>query len=351
MLRPSAWFALLAVLLLVATAKAADVPLPFGISFSFLHVDVGKANQCAAVSHSATIKRGTFLPRYDDPLIRKTVRQELAEMRHSGFDNIRTLVFFGSGPKVSSDWFDVAKDKQRASKLVRQYIQDVAAAGFKRMILNYAVQGTASPSCRDAHWGDCFDQHTVADTVSFIDSIRDALGDPPPLPMIFEVGPEQCVTDKLPPLLKSTLTTYVRSVLGSYTTRYPRDETTISCSIKRFAAARHWIDSMYAMMGRSPFYYQIHAYHQREYSTSREFSAVANMLRNTKTPVIIGETSYGDNPNLSAILSELRGIPLKAVYFWPLANASDKCAVDVAPPYKLHDALGTKPKDMTGHAR
>jgi hypothetical protein len=43
----------------------------------------------------------------------------------------------------------------------------------------------------------------------------------------------------------------------------------------------------------------------------------------------------------------MRGIPLKAVYFWPLANANDKCAVDVAPPYKLNDALGTNSKEVT----
>jgi hypothetical protein len=275
-------------LLLAVKTEAADPPLPFGISFSFLHVDVAKVNQCAAVSRGATIRRGTFLPRYDDPLIRQAVRQDLAEMRRSGFDEIRTLVFFGPGPKPSPDWFDFVKDKQRAARLVKQYVQDVVAAGFKRMILQYAMQGGASPSCRRAQWGDCFDKHTIPDTISFIDSLRDALGNSLPLPMIFEVAPEQCVTEKLPPLLKSTMTTYVQSVLGSYTARYPRDETTISCSIKRFVAARHWIDSMYAAMGRSPSYYQIHAYHQREYSTSREFSSVASILRNTKTPVIIG---------------------------------------------------------------
>ena len=112
-------FGILATFALVVPATAQPKLPAFGMSYSYLNVDESKVAECRA-SRGATMRAGAFLPRYEQPGVRDKVRAALAQMHQSGFQEIRTLVWFGKIKEGDADWFDVA-DPARAARLMRQF--------------------------------------------------------------------------------------------------------------------------------------------------------------------------------------------------------------------------------------
>ncbi|WP_422002580.1 hypothetical protein [Reyranella sp.] len=330
----------LAALGLALPVAAQPAPPPFGMSYSYLNVDPKKVAECRTRSRGATMKAGAFLPRYDQPGVRERVRKDLADMRRSGFQEIRTLVWFGRIREGDGDWFDVA-DPGRAARLIRQYQNDVAAAGFTGSLLGFSPQGTSSPICRRGEWGECFDPLSITASGDFVLAVRDALGATPPVPLRLDLGPEYCPPDK-PLLVHKTLQTYVAAIVGRYTRAYPNDRTSISCSIRRFVVtgAQAETDRLYA--GKGPSFYLIHAYARTDFDTPKEIRRVLAERPNKDIPFVIGENSYDNREHLQQLLQAFSDaqVPLQAVFFWPLHDAMTTCHMDTAPPYTLRDASG-----------
>ena len=328
-------------LVLGASHAWAQDPTPsYGMSFSFLNVDESQVQKCASVSRGMTIRNSVFITRYDQPAVRDQVRKALSDMRQSGFQKIRLIVYFGPDAK-SRDWFDV-NDGRRAGELMKLYAQDIKAAGFDEFFLVFGVQGTASPACRKTKWGDCFDPASTARAGEFMSTVRTALGPTPPMPMRFDLAPEMCAPPDLPEPMRGYLLQYSKTVIASYAGRFPQDETTMSCSLARFPKGRQSIDDSYAAAGLTPSFYDIHFYNRPDQDEAVLLRAVSVDLENSKLPIVIGETSYGDQGNLQRILHSLvkptGRVP--AIYFWPLKNHPSRCHVDAAPPYTLGVAKG-----------
>ncbi len=322
----------------ILAASAQQLP-PFGMSYSYLDVDTSRIAACHT-TRGATMRAGAFLPRYDQAGVRDRVRFALAEMRKSGFQQIRTLVWFGRIKEGDGDWFDVA-DPARAARLIRQFQEDVAESGFEEAMLGFSPQGTSSPLCRRSEWGECFDPTSIDASVAFVTTVRTALGDTPPVPLRYDLGPEYCPPDK-PLLLRKTLQTYVAAIVGRYTSAFPQDRTSISCSIRRFAVqgAQAEVDRLYA--GRGPSFYLLHAYRRTDFDTPREIKRVLAERPNKAIPFVIGENNYGNREHLDELLHAFTAakVPLDAVYFWPLHDAMTTCHMDTAPPYTLFGASG-----------
>lgn len=334
-----AFLAALAALALATPAVSQQKPPAFGMSYSYLDVDKSKVAECKT-SPGVTMKAGAFLPRYDKPGVRDKVRATLAQMHSSGFQEVRTLIWFGKMKEGSPDWFDVA-DPARAARLVRQYQEDVAAAGFTGALLVFAPQRTTDPICRKNDWGDCFDEQSLAASSDFIVAVRQALTDKPPVPLRYDLAAESCPPDR-PPLLKKTLETYVRGIVGRYTKLFPHDQTSVSCSIYYFDAlnAQKTTDRIYA--GSGPSFYLMATYQETDLNSS---AALAKLLRDRpdKTkPFVISEINYNNRTHLKLVMDSFAAAkaPLQAIYFWPLHDKTTKCHMDTAPPYNLYDATG-----------
>ncbi|HYD07102.1 MAG TPA: hypothetical protein VEC60_15305 [Reyranella sp.] len=331
--------AALASLALVGPAAAQSKLPAFGMTYTYLDVDTSKVAECG-VSRGATMKAGAFLPRYDQPGVRDGVRAALTQMHRSGFREIRTLIWFGKIKEGSRDWFDVA-DPARAARLVRQYQEDVAAAGFTGALLVFAPQRTSDPICRTKDWGDCFDEQSLGASSDFIVAIRQALTDKPPVPVRYDLAAESCPPDR-PPLLKKTLETYVRGIVARYTALFPNDQTSVSCSIYYFDAlgAQRTTDRLYA--GAGPSFYLLATYRETNLDTSAALGRLLRDRPDKSKPFVVSEINYNDREHLALVLDSFAAakVPLQSVYFWPLHDKTTKCHMDTAPPYTLYDATG-----------
>ena len=172
--------------------------------------------------------------------------------------------------------------------------------------------------------------------------MRAALGPKPPLPIIYDIGNEMCAPPNLPALLKETVGRYVLSVASNYRKAFPNDDTTVSCSLLRFGAGQPRTDAIFSEAGGGPGYYEIHSYKRPSYNTGAVLDKILSMQDRPKRPFVIGETTYGDKAYVEEIIAAFRrhNAPLHAVYFWPLAEASNNCTADVPLPYTLQSALG-----------
>jgi hypothetical protein len=322
------------------SAQAQTVAPAYGMTFTFLSVDESKVNQCATASRGATIQNSVFITRYDQPEIRSQVQSRLVEMRRSGFQEVRLVLYFGPDAK-SRDWFDL-NDAHRAASLLSLYVGDVKAAGFSRFFLAFSGQGTASPICRNKAWGDCWDPATTSRVNDFMSTVRSEAGSFSQISMRFDLALEMCAPPDLPELLKKNLLQYSRSVINNYSKKFPKDETTISCNLARFPKGRRAIDESYESAGLKPGFYDIHAYHQPDQDAKALTDIISADLKTSTIPVLVGEISYGDRGNLQTLTQGLAAAAggLPAIYFWPLKDYPSSCHADVAPPYTLRAARG-----------
>jgi hypothetical protein len=312
-------------------------PLAYGMDLSFWRVDLGKLSQCTKVRRNYTIAGSVFITRYDDPAIRDQVNEELRTMRRSGFRELRTHVFFGRGPKAR-DRFDLDSEKAKAARAVRMFV---------RLHITFSSQGPANPACRNKKWGDCFDADSVSDVIDFMSRVREGL-EGVPIKLRFDLAPEKCSATNLPEPLRSNLTFYIEHIVSGYTKRFPRDETTVSCGIKRFRDGKRSIDAAYKLAGRVPSVYEVHAYRDHGRVSDRLLRDVRDAVAGSNIPMLVGETNYGDAEQLRSITKNLEtaGGGLVAIYFWPLRNTDFNCHVDTTPPYRLPDALGRGEQDI-----
>jgi hypothetical protein len=290
---------------------------------------------CENGQPAATTRGASILTSYDKPGVRDTVRPQLKQMRDSGFTDLRTQ--FPTAPQPLPGFFWVG-DVKRAGSILSEYASDVAAAGFRNLEIEYGTRA-ASHACG---YGACLDQAIIESTVKFMIAVRHMLG-APPLSMTFDMAPEECGFRGQP----ASIQTYVRQFVAAYLAAFPMDKTTISCGARRFVEGRASIDDAYRYAGRSgPSYYELHLY----YAPSPRFESIADTivqireaLADSRTPIVVGETGYGDAGSLAEIedgLSDVGG-ELRAIYFWPKSQPWPlDCTADTAPPYLLKDALG-----------
>lgn len=323
-----------------APVWAGDPKISWGISFSFLDVDLSKTDECRK-SAVAPVRNSVFITRYDQPEIRSRVRQDLDAMKASGFRELRLVLFFGPNAR-SPDWFDL-NDAPRAARLLRQFVLDVKDAGFSSFYLVYGVQGEASPKCRKVKWGDCYDPGYNDRVVDFISQLRQSLGTSPLLPARFDLAGEMCAPERLPEPLKSNLFAYSKAIIAGYTKRFPHDDTTMSCSLALFPDGRRSIDESFLDgAGRLPSFYAIHSYNRADENEMELVQTITRELERSRTPIVIAETSYDDKDHLQGLMEGLVDTTkrIHSIYFWPLKNHSSHCAADVAPPYTLDAAMG-----------
>jgi hypothetical protein len=324
----------------LAFSAAAQSKLPaFGMSYSYLDVDENKVATCK-VSRGATMKADAFLPRYDQPGVRDKVRASLAQMHQSGFKEVRTLIWFGKIKEGDRDWLDV-DDAARAARLVRQFYDDVAAAGLSGALLAFAPQGSISPMChRGESYGKCFNGESTAQAFAFISAVRKGLGETPPVPMRFDIGPEMCPVGR-PEALSQNMERYLGEVLPRYTAAFPRDKTAVSCSIRIFEASHAAAAADRQYHGTGPSLYMLAAYNRRGFDTPVELKRLLEH-RPSKAPFVVSEINYGDRAHLQHLIDGFRSakVDLEAVYFWPLRDVASGGDMDTAPPYDLRAATG-----------
>ncbi|HEX3864590.1 MAG TPA: hypothetical protein VHY35_23135 [Stellaceae bacterium] len=329
---------LLAVLLVSARPLAAgdiSVSPDFGMNFNFESLDKNKISECSPRNRSAPSRGHGFLRRYDNQKIRSTVLRELADMRHAGFQEIRTLVFFGKTIEAGANVFPV-ETPEIAAHDVSTFAKDVRNAGFSRLYLAFGPQGIVTPGCRRQQWGDCFDPLSIDLSTKFIARVRAALDPASAAILQVDLQNEGGLTHYHPEQMRRNMDSYLHKVIGTYLSQFPNDQTTVSIQQKQPEERLKYVLAAYENARRSPAFFDFHVYDVQP----DLLNMVKIALQSTpeRIPVVIGEFPYGDAEMLRKLQNALTagrqsyGIP---VYFWPLRNVSGACGVDTPPPYDL----------------
>jgi hypothetical protein len=312
------------------------------MNFNFDALDGAAIAKCSPQNRAAAARGHGFLLRYEDLQIRSTVRRQLDQMRRSGFQAIRTLVWFGKSTegagRSSSNMFAIDAPEV-AARNVALFADDVRQAGFSRLYLAFGPQGTSAPACRRQQWGDCFDGGSIAESVNFITRVRQALG-PSVASMVYvDLQNEGGLTHFHPDAARSNMARYLSALVGAYLRQFPEDRTTVSVqqrnATERIAAVSH----VYEQYRRRPAFLEFHIYDVRP----AELNPVTAVLRSLpqRFPVVVGEFPYGDAAAVEALESQIgpqltqesSNLP---ILFWPLRNPSGACGIDTAPPYDLN---------------
>jgi hypothetical protein len=332
----------------MSSLSAPAMAMLVGMNFSFLDPQMHGADACAK-DPSINFRGAMFLPKYSDPLIRERVKDELGQLRQSGFSSIRTLVAFADRPSRFSDWFDSGLSTQDAPRLVAEYVSDVTAAGFNHLELAFSSQAGANPACRKERWGDCFNNATIAQNIAFVTAVRRGLAPPPGIELRFDLANEACIVPEMARPLAENYQSYIRPLVAEYRHQFPRDNVTVSCSIGRLAEARPRLDETFAAAGSGPSFYEIHAYENSTIDINAIALNLKHALGNSSAPLVIGETNFGLPSYTNRLLSALEAVDVRveSILFWPLKNSANDCGVDVPPPYTRSGALGSTPIPQT----
>lgn len=318
----------------VAGGSAAIAANLFGMNFNFHWVDASAIAKCGPRDRTAPARGHAFLSRYEDPQVRDRVRGELAQMRNSGFQAIRSLIWFGRPGEARQDSFSV-NAPQIAARNVSLFADDVQAAGFGRLYLGFGPVGVMTPVCRRAQWGDCFDAGTIPQSIDFITQVRSALSPAAAAIAYFDLKNEGGLSRFHNETLHQNMNAYLNALLPAYFRRFPQDRTTVSVQERNVGERVGFVERAYRQAGRPPAFLDVHIYHP----TPEILGPVAAVLQSLgqRMPAIVGEFPYGDAAALSAIeasLAPVRGGDLP-VLFWPRRDSNSACGVDTPPPYNL----------------
>lgn len=317
----------------------------YGMTFTYANIDITQTQNCAQ-NADAAVNFPPFLLEYFNKDVRSDIKKYLKNMNSSGFSGIRTLVYFARGDNWAPYAFDVDRDGAKAATTLATYARDVFAAGFRQLFIVYLPLGMVSPSCRysgSTPYGECFDPTTVSNSIAFVNQIRRALIRTQ-LEIVYDLAPEMCPVAATTDLMRSNIDKYMPPMVAEYSRAFPNDLTGVSCPVQIFPEGKIAIDEAYLTVNRTPGVYPIAVYTNSsiDIDVNTALQNAAASVDNSKTPIIVSETEYGNAPlreaTIYALGSTLAG--LKGVNFWPLADPSTNCSIDVAPPYTLSAALG-----------
>lgn len=333
------WLPLVTLLVLtgVDPAYAATV---YGINYDVVATDTSQTPVCKTNSN-ATVHGKFITSRYGDANMQEAVRKELKPIHESGFQTVRSIFELFPGSNPSGDLIDTGKIDEPLLNSVKEYIRDMREAGFKEMILAFGMQGTANPICRKTQWGDCFDPSTIASSIEAESKIIQAAHSVKGISLRIDLLNEGCVSVAGPKTANENFTRIIHAAAKMHT-RFPDIPATVSCQIERTGDGLVSTARLFAESGDHVGFFDIHAYPVAAHSEATVLVAAAKSLRGSKTPVIIGETTYGDPEYRHLIADSYRqafGQDPPELLFWPLHSMSSHCNFDVGHPYLLKDAL------------
>src|SRR6266481_1531184 len=205
----------------------------YGINYDVVATDSNLIANCKT-DPNATVHQKFVVPRYSSPLMQKAARQDLASMRKSGFESVRSIVQLFPGAHPSGDLVNSGKVDDSVLAAIGDYVRDVRDAGFKELILAFGTQGTAIPACRKTEWGDCFDPASITASVDAeANIISSALSAKGGLLLRVDLLNEACVSSAVPPIANSNFTLFIRAATKMHATRFPSTPATVSCQLER----------------------------------------------------------------------------------------------------------------------
>jgi hypothetical protein len=313
----------------------------YGINYDVVKTDTSLIANCKT-DGNATVHHKFIIPRYGSPDIKQAVREELALMRKSGFESIRTIVELFPGVASSGDLINSGKIDDSVLPGISDYVRDVHDAGFKEIILAFGTQGPADPVCRKSEWGDCFDPATVAASVDAEAKIIRAAQTVNGISLRVDLLNEGCISDSGPHAANRNFSLFIHAAIKMHAANFPNVPATISCQLERTADGLVSTQHLFTDSGDHVGFFDIHAYPQSSRKEPEILLHAAQSLKKSDIPIIFGETTYADPDYrhwiVNAFQDAFHGAP-QEILFWPLHSSTSHCGFEIAQPYNLKDAV------------
>jgi hypothetical protein len=311
----------------------------------------------AAYSHWATpacSPTGTgIVATYDQPGVRQRVRLQLAAMRAAGIESLRLLLWHMSDVS-GQDWGVVPSAgghlvEPYRSNLIN-YLEDVRAADFKALTLDFGPEWTNDPI---GFPQNLYDPAKFDENWGFIRDVR---------PLVKEHGPPVTRIDLLSegapssylPATVPQLEGYISEMYGRYVDAFGKSDVTVSAIAPPEPNAditqpegghrlQNLIDAFAASGRGQPDFFSVHVsnwWHPSAENTlyglrEEDATLTANGL---SQPLVVSETTYND-PALAAAIQQFRQTsprPILEVQEWPLRPGSPCKDFSVSPPLQAN---------------
>ncbi|HLY57281.1 MAG TPA: hypothetical protein VKS60_17085 [Stellaceae bacterium] len=350
--------------------SAADVPTASGcvssaidrvaLGFTLTHYEVhlDRLGLCDTDRGATTEEKANIVLHYDDPAVRQRVRPMLQQMAQEGAQALRTIL-----------WYRLAEDVPMAHAVERhdhlgypvatggilpngyienlkEFARDVAEAGYKRLYINMAPQGTSNPitsarTCRPGMpncWHPDYLQEvwSVADQV--IGELRKDSGSR--IDLVFDIASESCFLPDPNSELEQNLARQVRYMVSHYASTYGSGGFVVSCigvRAQRALPDLKALQALYQELNVRPAAVDVHMYPLDAGQAEAILLAASQAATALSVPLDISET-FANDPMVAQLLEQLAGSGklsnLRTVLVFPHSRSA-VCHADVSPPYDV----------------
>jgi hypothetical protein len=271
---------------------------------------------------------------YGQPRVRALVRSQLTAMHAAGLESLR--VFFTLDGDLTENPFFVSARSGRLEEPFRtnlvNYLDDVRAAGFRRVTLAFDARYSVDPAGRFG----AYDPATFDETWSLIRDTR---------PLLKQHGPDETRVDLLNEgapgdYLSAQVENWITRMYANYVDAFGADDVTVSAGY--WPGMQRLIDALRASGKPLPRWFDLHPRwlpgDALEDLRATDAQLAANGLQQ---PLVIGEEKYNDSVNAEEIAEFIRTSSrrVEEVDEWPLEHGGGESAASqtrcISPPYRI----------------
>jgi hypothetical protein len=323
-----------------STVVAADY-LKLGINYTWYKLDATQLNQCTP--HSALILRGGgIIEQYNNPVVRREVRDQLEAMHRAGFSTVRTLISGAHRPfgdhKEGLIGTSKGEISQQDQDNIGSFVGDIVAAGFGGLEVSYGFLLEGNLYCRRASWGDCFDASRTDENWRFIaQATRVVNGAAQAIPHRFDLQNEGCPSRYMTPQAVANASQYLVTIVERFRQQFG-DNWLVSCPDSPNSERLKMLLDVLKRSNLTPKYVEIHGYSNDVTHVKGALAAANTFATQINAGLILGELRYHSEEQVKDIQDFMRAEPnhrIMELIQWPLALPEGKCAIDTDPPYTL----------------
>jgi hypothetical protein len=266
---------------------------------------------------------------------RRVIRQELAAMRASGIQTLRTFIW-NMHDASGQTWGAVSSAGGRLGPTETQnlinYVSDVRNLGFTRLEVAFSPQGANDPI---GYPQNNYDPSLFDENWQVIRYVRGIVKQYGPIDTRFDLLNEGAASDYL--ATKAQLEDYVARLYSNYVDAFGNADVTVSSIVGANDQSRiaNLIDTLRSTGRPLPTWFEVHSYSADVLDDLRATDATLT-AKGLSQPITLGETYYDDPSAASAVatFAATSSRPLDEVLAWPLQRGSTCQNWSVSAPYK-----------------
>jgi hypothetical protein len=337
-------WAVLTLLLIAATANATAGEIGIGVNYDWWRFSLTSLNDCREQRQPRSVG-SWILPSYQDARVRGIVRSQLAAMHRAGFTSLRIMDFYYHTTDAHADDSFTSTDGSIAtgdSRKLRDFVRDVAAAGFTSLEVVPSFQAENWLYCRNRAWGDCFEPRRTGENWRFIEqTARTVLASKGTMAVRFDLGNEAAPDPSMPAQTLLNARAYLQTIARRFQNEFG-DDWVISAARSDASTASETstrqellLDDL-AQAGLHPKFLELHLYTADGNDIDDSLDRLQTLARRIGAHVILGELRYHSEVQAAAIGSWIAAHSssrIADVIQWPEYDPSQICAIDPQPPY------------------